>query len=88
MATNVLRFRKQDGPENLMASFLVSRKRLFEVFVTVDTNLRYQQNLAGRRIAIVVMVAGSNRLVQLSRLFPACLEALKTVKPGEIVQVE
>lgn len=60
----------------------------FEVFVTLDTNLRYQQNLAGRRIAIVVMVARSNRLVELSRLFPACVEALKTIRPGEIVHIE
>ena len=27
----------------------------FEVFVTTDQNLRYQQNLAGRRMAIVVL---------------------------------
>lgn len=27
----------------------------FEVFVTTDRNLRYQQNLAGRRLAIVVL---------------------------------
>jgi predicted nuclease of predicted toxin-antitoxin system len=27
----------------------------FDVFVTTDANLRYQQNLAGRRIAIVVL---------------------------------
>lgn len=60
----------------------------FEVFFILDTNLQYQQNLAKRRIAIVVMVAGSNRLVQLNRLFPACVEALKTIKPGEIVHVE
>ena len=31
----------------------------FEVFVTTDTNLRYQQNLAARRIAIVVLTSTS-----------------------------
>jgi predicted nuclease of predicted toxin-antitoxin system len=60
----------------------------FDVLVTLDTNLRYQQNLARRRIAIVVIVATSNRLVQLSRLFPACAEALKAIKPGDIIRVE
>jgi predicted nuclease of predicted toxin-antitoxin system len=34
----------------------------FDVLVTVDTNLRYQQNLAGRKIAIVILRAQSNRL--------------------------
>jgi predicted nuclease of predicted toxin-antitoxin system len=60
----------------------------FEVFVTLDTNLRYQQNLAGRRIAVIVMVATSNRLEQLSRLFPACAEALNTIKRGDVVHLE
>lgn len=60
----------------------------FEVFVTLDTNLRYQQNLAGRRIAVIVMVAASNRLDQLRCLFPACAEALKTIKPGDVLHVE
>jgi len=60
----------------------------FDVLVTLDTNLRYQQNLARRRIPIVVIVATSNRLVQLSRLFPACAEVLKAIKPGDIIHVE
>ena len=60
----------------------------FDVFITLDTNLPYQQNLAGRRIAIVLVLAASNRLVQLTRQFPACAEALKTIRPGEIVCIE
>jgi|SRR5580693_5287913 predicted nuclease of predicted toxin-antitoxin system len=59
----------------------------FEVFVTLDTNLTYQQNLRGRRIAIMVIFARSNRLRELSRLFPACAEALKTIKLGDVVHV-
>lgn len=31
----------------------------FDVFVTTDTNLKYQQNLSGRRIAIVVLLSTS-----------------------------
>lgn len=59
----------------------------FDVLVTLDTNLQYQQVLTGRRIAIVVIRARSNRLVHLSPLFPACLKALETIKPGDIVQL-
>jgi predicted nuclease of predicted toxin-antitoxin system len=59
----------------------------FEVLVTVDTNLRYQQNLAGRRIAIVILLSSSNRLEHLRPYFPDCVQALEKVKPGEIVQV-
>lgn len=59
----------------------------FDVLVTVDTNLRYQQNLAGRKIAIVVLQSSSNRLDELPRFFPACLSALNKIKPGEVVVV-
>jgi predicted nuclease of predicted toxin-antitoxin system len=59
----------------------------FDVLVTVDTNLLYQQNLAGRRIAIVVLQSPSNRLEHLRQTFPALALALANIKPGEIVQV-
>lgn len=59
----------------------------FDVLVTVDTNLRYQQNLAGRRIAIVVLQASSNRLEHLRQYFPACVLALEKIRPGEVVHV-
>lgn len=59
----------------------------FDVLVTVDTNLRYQQNLAGRKIAILVLQSSSNRLDQLLPFFPACVAALHKIKPGEVVVV-
>ncbi len=64
-----------------------ARETAFDVLVTLDTNLQYQQNLAGRRIAILVLLARTNRLSHLSRHFPACLEALETIKPGDMVHV-
>jgi predicted nuclease of predicted toxin-antitoxin system len=59
----------------------------FEVFVTLDTNLPYQQNLKGRRIGILVLVSPSNQITEITSLFPACLEALRDVMPGNIVRV-
>jgi hypothetical protein len=59
----------------------------FDVLVTVGTNLRYQQNLSGRKIAIVVLRSSSNRLEHLRQSFPACVTAVENVKPGETVQV-
>ncbi len=59
----------------------------FDVSVTVDTNLSYQHNLASRRIAIVVLQSPSNRLENLRQHFPACVLALKKIKPGEMVQI-
>ena len=59
----------------------------FDVLVTVDTNLRYQQNLASHRIAIVVLQSSSNRLEFLRQHFSACVLALEKIKPGEMVQI-
>lgn len=59
----------------------------FNVFVTLDTNLQYQQNLAGHKIGLVVLLARSSRLADLSPHFPACAEALRRIKAGEIMVV-
>ena len=41
----------------------------WEIFVTMDKGLAYEQNLAGRNIAILILRAKSNRLVDLLRWF-------------------
>jgi hypothetical protein len=57
----------------------------FEVFVTADKNLRYQQNLSGRRLAIVELP--TNRLPLLRPLFPRISSAVESVAPGEYLQL-
>jgi len=59
----------------------------FDVLVIVDTNLRYQQNFEGRRIAVVILAYSSNRLERLRQYFPECASALDKIRPGEIVQL-
>ncbi len=57
----------------------------FEVFLTTDRNLRYQQNLAGRRIAIVVLAKGRWRLIK-PRLAEIAA-AVDAATPGSFVEV-
>ena len=59
----------------------------FEVFVTVDQNITYQQNVAAAGIAVLVLVAVTNKLADLLPLVPKALSALTTIKPGEIVEL-
>jgi hypothetical protein len=59
----------------------------FDVLLTVDQNLRYQQNLASAGVAVVVMVAPSNRLAELVLLLPHVHTALQTIRPGQIAEV-
>jgi predicted nuclease of predicted toxin-antitoxin system len=60
---------------------------VFDVLVTVDTNLRYQQNLSGQSVAIVVLVAPTNRLIDLSPLFPSRAAAIENIHPGDTIVV-
>jgi hypothetical protein len=60
---------------------------LFDVLVTLDTNVRYQQNPAGRKIAIAVLHSFSNRLEHLRQYFPECVSAIEKIKPGQLVRV-
>jgi len=59
----------------------------FEVFLTVDQNLRTQQNLSRSGIAILVLVATSNRLADLIPLLPSALQELGSIIPGDIVEL-
>ena len=51
----------------------------FDVFITVDRNLSFQQNLPKFSIAVIVLHAPTNRLVDLKPLAPSILEALPRV---------
>jgi hypothetical protein len=54
----------------------------FDVFVTVDRNLSFQQNLAMLNIAIIVLQARRNRLTELKPLIPSLLAAISSAEPG------
>jgi hypothetical protein len=59
----------------------------FEVLLTVDKNIRHQQNLQAAGIAVVVLVAVSKRLADLVPLMPSAFAALGSNKPGAFVEV-
>jgi len=58
----------------------------FDVFVTTDRNIRYQQNLTQRTIRIVVLGKGRWRLIK-NRL-PEIAAAVATATPGSVTEVE
>jgi hypothetical protein len=60
----------------------------FDVFLTVDQGIEYQQNLTGRKIAIIIFRTKSNRLHDLLQLVPACLARIESIQPGQIVSIE
>ena len=58
----------------------------FDVFLTADKNIRYQQNLAGRRIAVVVLSTPQWPLVRLHVAKIAA--AVNVATPGSYVEVQ
>jgi hypothetical protein len=59
----------------------------FDVFVTVDQNLAFQQNTKELRIAVVVLRARTNRLSDLLPLVPELSVAIAGAKPGDVRMV-
>ncbi len=59
----------------------------FDVLLTVDRNLEYQQNFSGLALAVVVIHAASNDVEVLRPLMPAVLEAIPKAKPGVVTHV-
>ena len=62
----------------------------FEVLLTVDQRIEYQQNLeslAPPGLAVLIMVARSNNVDDLRPLMPGVRDALRTVRAGEVIRV-
>jgi predicted nuclease of predicted toxin-antitoxin system len=56
----------------------------FEVFITVDRNLYFQQNIPKFNIAVAILSARANRLVDPRPLVASLLAELSRLKPGQI----
>src|SRR6267142_3529244 len=69
------------GKEN--GELLAVAETQFDVLVTVDTNLRYQQNLTGRRIAIVVLHHPPIVLNTSANIFWLLLWRSRKLSPGK-----
>ena len=59
----------------------------FDVFLTADRNLSFQQNTTKFQIAVVVLVAGSTQLNKTLPLMPKVLALLPGLTPGQVAIV-
>lgn len=59
----------------------------FTILLTSDRNIKYEQNLRQVGIAVIVMVARTNRLTDLLPLTSQVREALSTIEAGELIEV-
>jgi hypothetical protein len=59
----------------------------FAVLLTADQNIRYQQNVQTLSVAVIVLVAPTNRLHDLEPLMPTVRTVLETIQPGAFIEV-
>jgi hypothetical protein len=59
----------------------------YDVLLTVDQGVPHQQNLAGRRLSIIVVLSSTNQIEDLVPLADGILSALETITRGQIVRV-
>jgi predicted nuclease of predicted toxin-antitoxin system len=59
----------------------------FDVFLTADRNLSFQQNTTRFRIAVVVLASGSTQLQKTMPLMPKVLALLPKLNPGQVYVV-
>ena len=67
---------------------LSAAEGIYDVLLTIDKNIRHQQSMTGRRIAILVFRSRSNDIDDLLPLVPSALAALAQIKPGTTVDVD
>ena len=64
---------------------LADASQQFTVLITADKNLRYQQNLTGHRLSIIVLP--TNQVSLVVTLLPDIQKTLKTIQPGDLIQI-
>jgi hypothetical protein len=57
----------------------------YQLLLSTDKNIRYQQNLAGRKIALVVL--GNSQWPQVKMHLAAIVAAINSATPGSYVEV-
>jgi hypothetical protein len=62
-------------------------QNLFEVFVTLDRNLEYQQNLKVLKLGVIVVKAPDNKIGSYRPILPELLRAAEIIGPGEVIHI-
>ncbi|MEI7752342.1 MAG: DUF5615 family PIN-like protein [Candidatus Omnitrophota bacterium] len=62
-------------------------EKQFDVFITLDQNLQYQQNLSKSSMAVILVSVKNNRFESIQPLVSKILTALKVLQPGNAVKI-
>lgn len=73
------------GKENGELLALIENR--YDVLITIDKNIPYQQNMAGRKLSLLIIRPASNDIDDIRPHVPAALAALQSIRPGEVIQI-
>jgi len=77
---------QEEGHAGVVNGILLARlEGVFDVLITADKNLRYQQNFSNRKLAILELP--TNRLPLLRPLFPRIVGAIDSITPSAYIQL-
>jgi predicted nuclease of predicted toxin-antitoxin system len=81
-----IRLAKEEQLEDLKnGKLLQAAQQKFDVLLTTDKSIKYQQNLPQFDIALIVLRGIKNKASELVELIPAVLSTLETIQPGQVV---
>lgn len=83
----VLTVRERGWQGRANGELLRAAEQEFRAFLTMDTNLEYQQNLKALKLGVIVLRATSNAYAVVAPLMPKVNEALRSLRDGEVVHV-
>lgn len=59
----------------------------FDVLLTIDKSIRYQQNMTERKIAILVIRTKTSKFADILTHIPAAVAALQSISPGQVIYI-
>ena len=74
-----------NGKEN--GELLTLAENRFDVLVTIDKNIRYQQDITRRNLSVLIIRTASNDFDDILPHVPEALVALQSIHPGQVVEV-
>ena len=73
--------------ESVIVRDLTVAERRWDVLLITNRRIEFQQHMIGRKIAVLVLRAKTNRLQDLLPILPTCAQALLSIRPGQVVEV-
>ena len=85
MTVETVEYRSWKGLEN--GALLRAAQDHFDVLVTLDDSISYQQPLQQFDLAVVVLRSSLQRLEDLLELIPEVKRTLAAIRPGQVVRI-